>query len=99
MEDCMLDDIKRTIRDFVKENYLFGEDSGSLQDETSLLDAGIIDSTGILELVEFLESRFNLKMHDAEIVPENLDSIQTIASFVHRRTEASGNFPAARINH
>jgi acyl carrier protein len=87
----MLNDIKQTVRDFIKENYLFGEDTDSLRDDTSLLEAGLIDSTGILELVEFLEARYNLKLQDAEIIPENLDSLKAIASFVHQRTEAIGD--------
>ena len=96
----MLDDIKLKVRDFIEKNYLFGEVSTSLNDSASLLDAGLIDSTGILELVEFLESQFDIRMHDADIVPENLDSIVAIASYVQsKRTKTNGDVPSeAKLN-
>ena len=83
-------DTEQTIRDFIGKNYLFGKDLASLKDSDLLLDAGLIDSTGILELVGFLESEFNIKIHDAEIVPENLDSITAITSYVSaKKTNAN----------
>lgn len=73
-----------TIRDFIIDNFLFGE-AGDLKNEVSLLDEGVIDSTGILELVAFLEEQFAIRIEDEEMIPENLDSIDHIADFVKRK--------------
>jgi acyl carrier protein len=90
----MQDNIKREIRKFIESNYLFDEESTSLKDDSSLRDAGLIDSTGILELVGFLESKFDIHVHDEEIVPENLDSIDGIVSYVSaKQAKASVNSP------
>lgn len=72
------------IRAFVVDNFLFGE-AGDLENEASLLDEGIIDSTGILELVAFLEEQFNVHIEDEEMIPENLDSIDHISEFIKRK--------------
>jgi acyl carrier protein len=73
-----------TIRDFVVSNFLFGE-AGTLQDETSFMGAGVIDSTGILELVMFLENTFTIKVQPEEMLPENFDSVNRVAEFVGRK--------------
>ena len=78
----MQTDIEQKIRQFITDNFLFREDRASLTDSESLLEAGVIDSTGVLELVAFLETEFGLAVSDAEIVPENLDSIGRIAGYV-----------------
>jgi acyl carrier protein len=72
------------IREFIIDNFLFGE-AGDLKNEVSLLDEGVIDSTGILELVAFLEEQFKIRIEDEEMIPENLDSIDHIAAFVERK--------------
>ena len=77
-----MSDIQGKIRTFIEENFLFREDRDAISESESLLDAGLIDSTGILELVAFLEAEFAIQMADADIVPENLDSIQAIAAYV-----------------
>ena len=74
-------EIKAVVRNFIIENFLF-DDDGSLKDETSFLDEGIIDSTGILELVEFLDEEFSITIEDEELIPENLDSINNVTGFV-----------------
>ena len=66
---------------------MFGSSDG-LTDETSFLDEGIIDSTGILELVDFLEQEFNIQIEDEELVPENLDSITNVDAFIERKLSA-----------
>lgn len=76
-----MDDYKNNIRRFIVENFLFGNESG-LTDSTSFLEEGIIDSTGVLELVSFLEQTFEVKIEDHELVPENLDSIENVAKFI-----------------
>ena len=76
-----MSDPKREIRTFIVETFLFGQDSG-LTDETSFLEQGIVDSTGVLELVAHLEKTYNIKVKDDELIPDNLDSINSIASFL-----------------
>ena len=76
------------VRAFIEENFLFREDLASLSDEASLLESGVMDSTGVLELVAFLEADFPVVMADAEIVPENLDSIAAIARYLERKLTA-----------
>jgi acyl carrier protein len=76
--------LERTVREFVIKNFIF-EDDGSLTPETSFLDNGIIDSTGVLELIAFVEEAYGIKVKDHEIIPENFDSIRNIASFVECR--------------
>lgn len=72
------------IRKFVLQNFLFGEDDG-FRDNDSFLELGIIDSTGVLELVHFLESRYNVQIDDEELVPDNLDSIDRIVRFLNQK--------------
>ena len=84
-----MNDIERQVRTFIEDNFLFREDRASLPESESLLDAGLIDSTGILELVAFLESQFDLRMADAEIVPANLDSIKAIVAYVEGKRATS----------
>lgn len=76
-----MNEAKKLIREFIIENFLFGEADG-LSDGASMLEEGIIDSTGVLELVTFLEERFSIHVEDDELIPENLDSINNAAAFV-----------------
>ncbi|MBV8754213.1 MAG: acyl carrier protein [Hyphomicrobiales bacterium] len=78
-------DTERKVRKFIEDNFLFREDRAEIDDQESLIDAGLIDSTGVLELVAFLEGEFALRMADAEIVPENLDSIRAIVRYVESK--------------
>jgi acyl carrier protein len=75
------------IRNFIVEKFLF-EDDGTLSNEDSFLENGVIDSTGVLELVAFLEGTFGFRLEDDEVVPENLDSIRNAASLVERKLRA-----------
>jgi acyl carrier protein len=75
---------KAEIREFIVENFLFGNDDG-LQNDTSFLEEGIIDSTGVLELVTFLEETYEIQVEDDELIPENLDSIDNVAAYVERK--------------
>ena len=72
------------IRSYIVSNFLFGDES-SLKDDTSFMESGILDSTGVLELVTFLESTYGVKVQDQEMVPENLDSVNRAAAFVARK--------------
>ena len=76
------------VRNFVTTNF-YVADPDALADDASLLDAGIVDSTGVLEVVQFLESEFGLEVLDHEIVPENVDSISRIAAFIERKRQLS----------
>ena len=80
-----MSEVEKKVRSFIEENFLFRDDRSALSDSDSLLDAGVIDSTGILELVAFLESEFQLRMADADIVPANLDSIRAIVAYVEAK--------------
>ena len=75
---------KQAIREFIIENFLFGEANG-LKDDTSFLEEGIVDSTGILELVTYLEDEFSITVEDEELIPENLDSIDNVANYMQRK--------------
>ena len=74
----------KTVRNFIIENFLFGE-LGQLKNDTSFLGSGTIDSTGILELVSFLEETFAIEIDDEEIIPENLDTLNNIGQFLERK--------------
>jgi acyl carrier protein len=74
--------VKSELRDFVSSNYLFGDASRIPADDDSLLEKGILDSTGVLELIEFLESQFGIEVSDTETVPDNLGSIAGLTRFV-----------------
>jgi len=76
------------IKLFILKNYLFTEDASALADDASLMQQGVIDSTGILELIMHLEETYGIKVADEEMVPENLDSVQSISLFVERKRVA-----------
>jgi len=73
--------MKTEIRHFIVENYLFGRDNG-FGEEESFLDRGILDSTGVMELIAFIEGRFGVKIEDHELLPENLDTLSSLARFI-----------------
>ena len=75
---------KNKVKDFIVENFLFGNSNG-FDDDTSFLEEGIIDSTGVLELVTFLEDAFGIKIEDEELIPENLDSLSNIEIYLERK--------------
>ena len=74
------------IRAFIFSNFLFDAQQIALDNDTSFLEQGIIDSTGVLELVEWLEETFAMKVDDEELIPENLDSVNRLAQFIARKT-------------
>jgi acyl carrier protein len=75
-------DIKKQIRQYLAENFLFSSNGFNLGDDASLLEEGIIDSTGVLELVMFVEETFNVEVADEEIIPDNFDSVNNLAAYV-----------------
>ncbi len=74
------------IRAFILNNFLFDANEGALANDASFLEQGIIDSTGVLELVEWLEEAFAIKIEDVELIPENLDSVDRLAQFIGKKT-------------
>ena len=87
-------EIKQNIKTFITENFLFGNDEG-LADDSSFLEEGIIDSTGVLELVNYLEEEFNISIDDEELIPENLDSINNITAFLKKKANPETKAAAA----
>lgn len=81
--------LEQEIRQFIVENFLFGEEDGQLSNDASFLERGIIDSTGVLELVAFLEEKYRIKINDDELVPANLDSINGLVQFIGRKGRAA----------
>lgn len=73
--------VAAAVRGYIVENFLFG-DAGDLTDSQSLLESGALDSTGVLELVAFLEQQCGIRVRDEDLIPENLDSIERISRFV-----------------
>jgi acyl carrier protein len=73
------------VRNYILENYLFTDDQSALSSEDSFLNKGILDSTGILEVIYFLEDEFGVSIEDEEMVPENLDSVNNITAFLQRK--------------
>ncbi len=85
--------VQQRIRQFILENF-YVSDPAELADDASLIQGGWVDSTGMLEVITFLEEEFGIQIADTEMLPENLDSIQRIAVFVARKRAASSK-PAA----
>lgn len=79
--------IELQIRDFINDNFLFGQGTDRLTSQDSFLEQGIIDSTGVLELVTFIEHRFAIHVEDSELVPQNLDSIDNLVRFIEQKLD------------
>jgi acyl carrier protein len=77
--------IEQQVRDYILENFLFTNDASALANDASFLEKGIIDSTGVLEMIFFLEQEFSLKVADKEMIPENLDSVNNIVRYVQSK--------------
>ncbi|GAA2844889.1 acyl carrier protein [Aminobacter aminovorans] len=84
----MTQQVKDTVKAFIIDNFLFGDTSYALADDVSLIESGVIDSTGVLELVTYIEDQFGLEMADSDIVPANLDSLVRIAAFIEAKRAA-----------
>jgi len=82
-----MSEMHHKIRKHLIDFFLFGQDNGLTNDE-SLLEKGIIDSTGVLELVAYLEKTFEIKIENDELLPENLDSIDAMVGFIQLKTSA-----------
>ena len=84
----VMKNVHNEIRQFIVDNFLFGQGE-QLKDDESFLEGGIIDSTGVLQLVGFLEQQYSIVIGNDELLPDNLDSVQLITRFVQRKLEAT----------
>jgi acyl carrier protein len=90
--------VRDQLREFIRTSYLFGDDSRMPADDESLIESGIVDSTGVLELIEFLESTYGVEVSETETVPANLGSIANITGFVSRKLDGPPVAPAAQAS-
>ncbi len=85
----MVDTVVSEIRAFIVANFLFGQEGKGFAEDESFLETGIIDSTGLLELVTFVEQHYGVSIADRELLPENLDSLKNISQFIARKRETA----------
>jgi acyl carrier protein len=81
----LMSEIISVITEFIRENFIAGRSDVTLDPDQSLIESGIMDSTGVLELVEFLESTYGIRVEDEELVPENLETINNILKFLQTK--------------
>ncbi len=74
------------IREFILENFMIGDNEEDLDSNDSFLEKGVIDSTGILELIMFIEETYDIEVEDDEVIPDNLDSVNKVCSYINRKT-------------
>lgn len=84
-------EIAREVRTFVVDNFLFGEENELFSNQDSFLDKGLIDSMGILTLVEFVKDKYSIAIQDEELVPEHFDSVERISSFIQQKLSSRNN--------
>ena len=77
------------IKQFIAKNFLFSDDANIVPDNQSLMSSGTLDSTGILELIMFVEEKFKLKVPDEDMLPDNFDTVRAIAAYVSQKKEAA----------
>jgi acyl carrier protein len=82
---------REQIRDYVAANFLFSDNGYPFPDDASFLEEGIVNSTGVLELVMFVEETFNVNVEDQEVVPDNFDSVGQLAAYVRNKTNQDGD--------
>jgi len=81
-------EIEQQVRQYILENFMYTDDESELASDQSLFDTSVIDSTGVLELVGFIEDTFEVKVEDTELVPDNFDSVEKITSYVKQKLAA-----------
>jgi len=77
--------MEEKIKSFIQDNFLLGDKNRVIKEDESFLQSGIIDSTGVLELVNFIEETYKIKVEDEELIPENLDSIKNLIAYIKRK--------------
>lgn len=90
--------VEQEIRTFITDNFLMGRED-ILSNDDSFLEKGIFDSTGILELVSFLERTYNIQLEPEELIPENFDSVSSLARFLQRKLSTSAAVPVMNVSH
>jgi acyl carrier protein len=85
----MVENVVSEIRAFIVANFLFGQEGKGFTEDESFLETGIIDSTGLLELVAFVEQQYGISIADRELLPENLDSLKNLSRFIVRKRETT----------
>jgi acyl carrier protein len=83
------DELIARIKQFVIDNFLLGEDEDQLEIEGSLLEQGVLDSTGVIELVSFVEEEYGIEVPDQDVVPDHFGSISGLAAYILQRKEAA----------
>lgn len=89
MNASIQSNVRTRLRTFILDNYLFSDDETELANEQSFLETGVLDSTGILEVVMFIEESFDVAVKDSEMMPENLDSVNAVVAYVGRKAARS----------
>jgi len=84
-----MDAIIIKIREFILGNFLFTDDETALSNDDSFLEKGIIDSTGMLELIAFIGDGFHITVEDDELIPDNLDSVRKVSAYIKRKQSAA----------
>lgn len=79
---------ERELRQYVIDNFLFGQGGSELKNDDSFMERGIVDSTGVLELVAFLEEQFQVKVEDEDLIPANLDSINNLLLYLKKKQQS-----------
>ncbi len=74
--------IKEAVKGYIVENFMFGNESEPIREDDSFIERGIIDSTGIMELIDYIENKYDISLDDKELVPENLDSLNNLSRFI-----------------
>jgi acyl carrier protein len=83
-------DVEKQVRGFILDNFLFSDDEDRLRRDMSLFDSGVVNSTGVLEIVGFIEESFELQVDDTELIPENFETIARISAYIERKLAGGG---------
>ena len=84
-EQHVNEEVKKAVRQFIVDTFLFGSEDEPFEDNDSFLEKGIIDSTGVLELIEFIEENYGINVEDEELVPDNFDSLDKVTAYINRK--------------
>ena len=84
----VLMNIEEALKNFILENFIVDENPSKLDKNQSFLESGIIDSTGILELVSFIEEHYNITVEDEDLIPDNLDSLNNVVNFINKKLQS-----------
>lgn len=85
-----METVKAKLKAFILQNFLYTSDTGVVDDDASFMESGIVDSTGVLEIVNFLEEEFGIKIEDDELVPTNFDTVNSLDKYVSSKLQLAG---------